>query len=279
MTVGEARALLLRRLEAAAVASPAAEATALLEDATGLGRSELLLQPERPLCARERLRLLASLRRRTAREPLQHVLGHAHFYGLELAVGPDVLVPRAETERLVELVLAELRGAEAPAVLDVGTGSGAIALALAAERADAEVMATDVAPEALAVARANGERLALRVVWARSDLLAAGAVAAFAARATAVVANLPYLPEGDVEDLEPEVRADPALALFSGRDGLAHARRLVSQARALLAPGALLALELDPRNVGAALRWFAPWRSARIERDLVGRQRFLLARR
>jgi release factor glutamine methyltransferase len=279
LTLGEARGIVIRRLQAAGIDSAAPEALALLEAATGLERSVLMLRPERELHGDERRRLRDSLRRRVAREPLQHILGTAPFYGLELAVDTTVLVPRPETERLVELVLEALRGVERPRVLDVGTGSGAIALALRAERPDAEVMATDVVPEAVALARRNAERLRLDVRVLRSDLLAEADVATFAAGCHALVANLPYLPEADAGTLQPEAERDPALALYAGPDGLRLARRLLRQASRLLTGGALLALELDPRNVNAARREAAAWREARIERDLTGRERFLLARR
>ncbi len=277
MTVAEARELTRRQLESAGVDSPGPEALALLEAATGLARAGLLLRPERPLAERERLRLLAMLKRRMAREPLQHILGVAAFYGLELAVEPGVLVPRPETERLVELALQRLVGVPSPRVLDVGTGCGAIALAVRAERADAEVMAADVAPAAVRLARRNAERLGLALTARRSDLLADAAVAAFAARCHALLANLPYLPAGDAAELQPEVRHDPEAALFSGEDGLALARRLIRQSARLLQEGALLALELDPRNVQRARRAVAAWRDVTVETDLAGRERYLLA--
>jgi release factor glutamine methyltransferase len=279
LTLGEARGIVIRRLQAAGIDSAAPEALALLEAATGLERSVLMLRPERELHGDERRRLRDSLRRRVAREPLQHILGTAPFYGLELAVDTSVLVPRPETERLVELVLEALQGVERPRVLDVGTGSGAIALALRAERPDAEVIAADVVPEAVALARRNAQRLHLDVRVLRSDLLAEADVAAFAARCHALVANLPYLPEADAGTLQPEAERDPALALYAGPDGLRLARRLLRQAARLLPGGALLALELDPRNVRAALREAGAWREPRIERDLTGRERFLLVRR
>ena len=277
--VGRARTLVERRLAAAGIASPAAEALVLLEAATGLDRRVVLLQPDRPLDAAARARLAHLLHRRVAREPLQHVIGTAPFYGLDLVVSPAVLVPRPETERLVERVLAELPPSPDGLVLDVGCGSGAIALALKAERAALEVWGSDVSAEALAVARENGRRLGLEVTWRRSDLLADADVAAAAARCLALVSNPPYLPESDLAHLPPEVRADSELALFAGEDGLAVARRLVLQAERLLPPGALFALELDPRNVERLARRLRGWHDVRLERDLTGRTRFLLARR
>lgn len=274
-----ARRVVERRLAAAGVASPAAEALVLLEAATGVDRLVLLTQPDRPLDDAARLRLAELLHRRLAREPLQHVIGFAPFYGLELAVSPAVLVPRPETERLVELVLEALADRPPGLVLDVGTGSGAIALALKAERDDLEVWGSDVSAEALSVARENARRLGLDVTLRRSDLLADADVAAAAARCAALVSNPPYLPLSDREHLPPEVRADPQLALFAGTDGLDVARRLVAQAERLMPLGALLALELDPRNVERLEARLRAWREVRLERDLTGRVRFVLARR
>ncbi len=279
ITVFEARRLIERRLRVVGVASPVAEATLLLEAVTGVDRLELLVQPERSLSLEARSLLSEALRRRTNREPLQHILGTAHFYGLGIHVGPDVLVPRPETERLVELVLEAIQGTHGVRLLDVGTGSGAIALALKHERPDAVVMATDIAVGALAVARANATALGLEVGFAPSDLLAAAPVAAFAATADVLVANLPYLPEGDAGGLEPEARADPPSALFAGADGLKQVRRLERQAHRMLKNGALVALELDPRNAAAGLALFRTWREGRTAADLVGRERFVLVRR
>lgn len=279
LSVAEARRIALRRLEVAGVERPVPEVLALLEAATGLERSQLLLDPERQLAPDERRRLLGMLRRRVAREPLQHILGTAPFYGLELAVDASVLVPRPETERLVELVLLELAGVERPRVLDIGTGSGAVALAIRAERPDAEVLASDVVPEAVTLARRNAERLGLPVRVLRSDLLAGGEVAAFAAACDALIANLPYLPAADTATLQEEAGRDPALALYGGADGLRVVRRLIRQASRLVRSGTLLALELDPRNVRRARRVMVAWREARVEPDLTGRERFLLARR
>ncbi len=274
----EALAAAERRLAAAGVASPRAEALLLLEAAVGVDRTSLLTQLDRPLLGGEGAALAELLRRRVTREPLQHVLGEAPFYGLMLAVSGDVLVPRPETERLVEIVLEEL-GSQVGTVLDVGCGSGAIALALKAERPDLDVWASDVSGPALAVARANAERLALAVTFRRSDLLADAEVATAAASCVALVSNPPYLPESDRELVPIEVRSEPEVALYAGADGLDVARRLVRQARNLLAPRALLALELDERNVAELASSMRDFASVRLESDLTGRQRFLIAKR
>lgn len=286
--VAEARRLLVGRLRDAGLPSPEADALQLLEAALGVERATLLLRPDRPLEAEERERLAGLLERRLAREPLQLIVGHAPFYGLELAVAPGVLIPRPETERLVELVLEELKGRTAygarpadapPLLLDVGCGTGAIALALKAELPAAEVWATDLASEALALTRRNAAELGLEVTVRASDLLADPEVARAAARCAALVSNPPYLPEADRGRLAPEAAADPDAALFGGADGLAVARRLVAQAERLLPHGALLALELDPRNAPALAGELTAWRDVRVAADLVGRERFVLARR
>ncbi len=252
----------------------------LLEAALGVDRTTLLLQPDRPLTDEARSRLAEMLRRRVSREPLQLIVGHTNFYGLELAVGEGVLIPRPETERLVELVLGELRSRnEPPVIVDVGCGTGAIALALKAHLPGAEVWGSDLSPAAVALARRNAEEARLTATFRLSDLLADPDVAQAAARSDVLVSNPPYLPEADRGRVPPEVAADPDAALFAGEDGLDVARRLVRQAARLLPTGALLALELDPRNVNELARSMVTWRNVRVEADLAGRERFLLARR
>lgn len=283
--VAAARRLLVRRLTAAGVPSPQADAMLLLEGALGVDRQTLLLQPDRPVSPEAGARLADMLRRRVAREPLQLILGQTNFYGLDLAVTPGVLVPRPETERLVELVLQELRtGAAlladgALTVLDVGTGTGAVALAIKAELPSAHVWGSDLTPEAVALAKRNAATLGLEVSFRLSDLLADPDVAYMAAHCSALVSNPPYLPDSDRKQLPPEVNMDPGTALFAGADGLDVARRLAWQAYKVLPSGALLALELDPRNVHKFASLLVGWKDVRVESDLVGRARFVLARR
>lgn len=267
------------RLEEAGLEHPEREAAALLEELLGVSRSGLLLNRTRTLSADELARFRTWLERRAAREPLQHVVGVAHFYGLTLVVSPDVLVPRPETERLVELGLETIRTVSEPNILDIGTGSGAVALALKAERPDAAVWATDLSEQALSVAARNAGHLGLSVTFIQADLLDNPTVQAFAERADLLVANLPYLPETDAAWLSPEVQHDPASALFSGRDGLEHARRLLEQVATLLKPGATCLLELDPRNVRQAEIEVGGWTEVEVLTDLVGRERFLKLKR
>ena len=279
MNVLEALRYAAARLAEGGLEHPEREASALLEELLGVSRSELLLRRTRTLSADEAARFRAWLERRAAREPLQHVVGVAHFYGLTLAVSPDVLVPRPETERLVELGLEAIQHISQPNVLDVGTGSGAVALTLKTERPDAAVWATDLSEKALEVAARNAERSGLKVTFILADLLADPTVRTFAERADLLVANLPYLPETDAAWLSLEVQHDPASALFSGKDGLGHVRRLLEQASALLKPGATCLLELDPRNVRQAEAEVGGWAEIEVLADLAGRERFLKLKR
>ncbi len=279
VTVAEARKLAVERLTRAGVASPAAEADWLLEAATGLARSGLLLGPEELLDAAAVGRIGDWLERRGRREPLQHILGRAPFFGLELSVTPEVLIPRPETERLVELALERLAGVVQPRVLEVGTGSGAVALALKHERPDLTLLATDLSAAALTVASRNAAALALQIDLIEADLLEQPEVATFAVQAHLLVSNPPYLPDTDREVLPPEVHFDPELALFGGRDGLDLVRRLEGQARRTLRPGADLLLELDPRTLPAVSALGERWSGRQTFCDLTGRERFLMLTR
>ena len=267
------------RLERAGVESAAAEARLLLAELLACSPAELGLRYARPLSGEEQMRLASWLARRERREPLQHILGQAHFYGFTLRVSPAVLVPRPETERLVELGLERLAGIRRPRVLDVGTGSGAIALAFKHERPEAEVIASDVSASALAVAQENAARLGLAVTFVQADLLEAPALREALPQLELLVANPPYLPLADKARVSPEVQADPEQALYAGEDGLAVFRRLERQARAGLKKGASFMVELDPRNVREAAALARAWRGCEVACDLLGRERFLLLRR
>ena len=264
------------------VATARLDAEHLLAHVVGVSRLQLYLDFERPLTPAELAGFRPLLKRRAAREPLQYILGRQPFRELDLEVTPDVLIPRPETEALVGEVLAwaGARGRSDLTALDVGTGSGAIALSLAIEGAFASVLATDVAEPALEVARRNRATAGLddRVELRHGRLfepLAPGE------RFDVVVSNPPYVAEVEADTLEPEVvRWEPRLALFAGADGLDVLRSLVTGAGEALRPGGLLALEVGAGQTVAVARvaedtgWYA---GVSIRRDYAGKERFVLA--
>ena len=275
--LGAAFAAVAARLRRAGVPNPEADAAWLLKAVTGLGPSEQRLRWSVALPEDGRQRLARLSARREAREPLQLILGETSFYGLKLLLEPGVLVPRFETEALVALALDDVPAGGGAIAIDVGCGSGAVALALASERPQARVLAADITPAAVALARRNARALGLEVEVLRSNLLAHPLLAAAAADARLMVANLPYLPESERPSLPPEVLWEPPEALFAGADGLREARRLRGQAWSVLPRGAVTWLELDPRNAAAFAReaYAAGWADVRLAPDLSGRRRFV----
>jgi len=257
------------------VESPRLNAEHLLAHVLGKkNRIELYLEFERPLGETERAPLRDLVRQRAEGRPLQHLLGTVEFLGHTFATDTRALIPRPETEQLVELVLA---GGEFERAVDVGTGSGVIALSLALKRPQAAVTGCDISPEALALAAENAARhnLADRVVFAESDLLAniSGPV-------DLIVANLPYISGADMEGLSREVRHDPVLALDGGADGLDVIRRLVSEAPRILSPGGILALEIghDQSRRVCELLEAHNFRDISPRRDYQNTERFIIAR-
>jgi len=223
------------------VDNPRLNAEHLLAHALGLKRMELYLQFDRPLGETERAPLRDLVKRRGAREPLQHILGTAEFYGRTFGCDRRALVPRPETEQLVEFALELAKTKTGPTILDIGTGSGVIALTVALELPAAALHATDASPDALTLAAENAARHQAidRVTFHQADLLPPGDTPF-----DLIIANLPYLPTGDMSALAPEVRHDPPTALDGGPDGLSDIRRLIESAPALLVPGGALLLEI-----------------------------------
>jgi release factor glutamine methyltransferase len=235
---------LRERLTAAGIDEAAQETAWMVEAASGYDRLRQMTEADQPLPASVATTLETWLGERLTRKPLAQIIGWSGFYGLRLMVTPHVLCPRPETELLVDLVRDRLPTQAAPGlVADLGTGSGAIALALASVRPDLSIIGIDRSPEALAVARRNADNLGLKVDWRLGDWCAP-------LRETekghfqAIVSNPPYIPHADWEQLEPEVREhEPIGALVGGTDGLDPYRILPQQAWDFLAPGALLAVE------------------------------------
>lgn len=275
--VGEAEA----RLEAAGLPAPRAEAEWLLAGLLGCGRAALGLRLRDGLPAPVAAAFRAAVERRCRREPLQQILGWEEFRGLRLRITPDVLIPRPETEVLVEVALGlGLAGGRAR-VVDVGTGSGCVACAIARERPGARVVAVDRCLRALAVARANVEALGLRD---RVRLLCADLLDPVVSTGVdLVVANPPYLPSGLLSSLPPEVRDwEPRLALDGGPDGLAVIRRVVLGAARVLRPGGGLALETaGGEQARAVARWLEEtgFEAVALTSDLTGVPRIVSARR
>lgn len=246
----------------------------LVQHALGLSRTQLFAYPERPVTAAEAAAAAALARRRAAGEPTQYVLGEADFYGLTLRVTPAVLIPRPETEQVVEEALRHLP-AQAR-VLDAGTGSGCIALAVQAQRPEAAVWGCDVSPEALAVARGNAERLGLPATFVEADLLAPDAADRLPGELDLLVSNPPYIPEAEAPELDAVVREhEPHTALFAPGDALVFYRALVRLAPELLKPGGRLVLETHA-DYGPAVRDLlagAGFMDPVILDDLAGRPR------
>jgi len=257
-------------LTAAGCESPRLDAELLLAAAMGVDRAVVVSDPGRRIEPDAARRFMEYAARRREREPVAYILGSKGFRSIELAVDPRVLIPRPETEHVVEAVLDLPRGAR---VCDVGTGSGAIALALKSERPDLEVVATDSSDDALEVARANAQRLGLEVELHHGDLLAD-----VRARLDAIVSNPPYVEDG--AELAPEiVRYEPALALRAGPDGLDVIRRLLPAAGATAAHTVALEIGAGQEAAVGALMREAGFAEVSVIRDLAGISRVLVGHR
>ena len=269
-------------LEAAEVPTPRRVASWLLGDLLGCSPARLLAYPERTATPRQAQALAPLLARCLQREPVQYILGYADFFGLRLRVTPDVLIPRPETEQVVEAALALLADRVRPRVLDVGTGSGCIALALQHECPEAEVFACDLSEAALGIARANADTHRLAVTFVRADGLASDFPRHVPGLFDLVISNPPYLADDEADELEPEVRDyEPSLALFAGDDPLRYYRGIAGHAPALLAPGGLLVFETHAYHADAVrlLLAEAGFLDVHLKRDLAGHPRIVTARR
>ncbi|MBO9540733.1 peptide chain release factor N(5)-glutamine methyltransferase [bacterium] len=284
-TIGDALHRGSAHLREAGVGSGNLEAALLLSRATGLDRLGLINYMSRELSVAELEAFEGLINRRSKREPLQHITGSTEFMGLEFEVSPAVLVPRPDTEILVEAVLdlEEGEGArESVLIADVGTGSGAIAVSLASYLKYAQVIAIELSPEAAEVAKANIARHGVgdRVELVLGDGLAP--LAPYAGKLTYLVSNPPYIPQEDIPGLEPEVRDfEPRMALTPpGDDPLVWYKRFAAEAGALLAPGGVLAVEVGIHQAEPvkALLEANGWQDISVHSDLGRIERVLIAR-
>lgn len=256
--------------------TPRRDAELLLMSVLGWDRAALLTRPERYLSTAETVEYQALLTRRHAAEPMQYITGVQEFFGLDFKVTRDVLIPRPETELVVEALLDRFNRDQPLRIVDVGTGSGAIAVALAHALPNSQITAVDLSEPALAVARENAARhgVSKRVRFSQADLLAGCTPRSF----EAVVSNPPYVAESEV--LEAQVRDyEPRSALYAGPAGLEIYERLVPQAREMLTPGGWLILEIGYGQRDALRRLLREWEDLSFQDDLQGIPRVAAARR
>lgn len=262
------------------VESPRLEAELLLAFARKCPRIRLYTDFTEPLSDEQRAVMRELVQRRAKREPLAYLVGTREFYGRSFEVGPGVLIPRPETETLIDVCLERIPSDTASHVVEVGFGSGCISITLARQRPQCHVTATDISSTAMGIASRNVDRHAVtdRVVLMQGDclepLLKSGV------RFDGLVSNPPYIREDERDSLQPEVAVhEPAEALFAGTDGLDVVRRLIQQAPGILKPGAFLALELDPSQCAevTALVSAAGFAAARVHKDLAGLDRIVEA--
>lgn len=279
--IGQAAQSLAR----AGIDSAALDAEVLLSYAVGLSREQLLLRPDFLLSAEQADCFAALLARRLQREPMAYIIGRQEFWSLDFQVSPDVLIPRPETERLVEVALslaAQMTSAKPLRVLDLGTGSGAIAVSLATEIPAAKIIATDISPTALAVARQNARinSVAERIEFCCGDLM--DALADHAAPFDLILSNPPYIRCAEITALEPEVSVyEPRAALDGGADGLDFYRRIAAGVWRFLAPNGALALEIGAdmgHEVCAVFNQTGRYQEVVVLRDYAARDRVAVAK-
>jgi release factor glutamine methyltransferase len=281
VTLRDALASAVSRFTAASVPSPRMNAELLLMFTLECDRAYLHAHPERKLSVDERRRYDQALTEREHGMPAQYITGHQEFWGMDLIVTPAVLIPRPETEHVIETVLARVGQAPSSAavlrIVDVGTGSGCIALALAKELPEAKVDATDISPAALEIARANTARLQLenRIRFHQTDLLQGLDRGGF----DFVVSNPPYVGESEADQVQLEVRKhEPRNAVFAGASGLEVIERLIPQAHESLKPEGWLVMEISGTIADRVRELLAGWNDVRITNDLQGIPRVISAR-
>jgi release factor glutamine methyltransferase len=241
-------------------------------------RAFLFAHPERELTSEESEQYDKALAQRASGIPAQYITGRQEFWGMDFIVTPAVLIPRPETEHLIEVVLALARPIPHPKIADVGTGSGCIAIALAKELPDAEILATDISPVALEIARANAARhqFQYRIQFHETDLLSRLETKNF----DLVVSNPPYVGESEEDEVQLEVRKfEPRDAVFAGSTGLEVIERLIPQAQTVLKPGGWLVMEISGTIVDGVIMLLSGWDNVQITKDLQGIPRIVAARK
>lgn len=277
MTLKQAFDAALKKLEAADTPSPRLSAELLLMFTLDCDRAYLFTYPERELTADELARYDEAIARRCKGEPAQYITGHQEFFGRDFIVSPAVLIPRPETEHLIEAVL-ELAPRDVHwSVLDVGTGTGCIAITIAKEFPRTSVMATDISAEALEIAQANAARLEAQIEFRQSDLLAAIEPGR---QFDLIVSNPPYVGECEADKVQKQVRDfEPHCAVFGGERGMDIIQRMVPQAWEHLKPGGWFLMEIG-YSIGDAVReTMRGWADVRIVPDLQGIPRVVIARK
>ena len=280
-TLGQVLTQAQQALASASIEEARREAEVLLTNVLQTNRAHLYAYPERELEPRQQELLGNLLERRKRREPLAYILGYREFYGLKILVRPGVMIPRPETELLIDqalLLSREMGERGGPVIAEPGTGSGAISIVLATHLPTARIYATDISLEALRVARMNVNKFKVgdRVTLLEGDLLEP-----VPEPPSMIVANLPYIPSDRIHTLQPEIRWEPREALDGGRDGLDVIKRLLQQAQSKLRLGGGMLLEIDCIQ-GEALKEMAqemfPGAESRVEKDLAGLDRVFCLR-
>ncbi len=282
---GESVATVLERtakkLEAHGIENASKEAEWLLMHVTGRSRLDLIIRPDQGVSPAEEIHLSTLLERRCAREPLQYIIGSADFHGRTFFVNPSVLIPRPETEELVEAVLELPASDVAGGVIDLGTGSGCIPISIALERKGVSCTGVDLSSKALDVARANATHLKARVTWVEADMADPSLPRFIGEAASVLVSNPPYIPQAEKASMQAEVlQYEPHMALFAGEDHLYFYKVIADQAGRLLCAGGHVLVEIHA-DAGEAVRHLfkeAGMRDVILQQDMAGRDRIVRAR-
>jgi release factor glutamine methyltransferase len=283
--IGKLLASAQQTLECAGIANAAQEARWLLAFALEMKHHELVSRSEQPVTAEQLTRILSVIQRREAREPLQYILGSQEFCGLDFSVTPAVLIPRPETELLVQETLREGGFEEGAVLVDVGTGSGCVAVTLATILGGMRIFALDCSQDALKVARKNAERHGVidKIIWLEGNLLSPLMEYSVAGAVDAIISNPPYIAESEWAGLQPEVRAyEPRSALLAGPKGIEFHERLIHDSKEFLAPGGLLVMEVGQGQLPVVQRMAVEaggYTGLQTVTDEAGIERVLIARR